>query len=191
MIKLEMLRKTYSQLRPFERATMRATAYATKNEPLFNALVAPSFADDCRATRIEYIFLFFGAFALHQSQNADALHHESKFQAGLSLKAGKADECAAWMADAEIFRRRRICWLIALEQLDRELGSSCMAFVRLIANVYCQEVFEEVDGDRKALKASPECSSALRSLRKLWNCYARNNPGVPNAKGKAAGAEDD
>lgn len=191
MTGLDALRKQYDRLTSFERAVMTAKAVETKNSALITALCPPTVHSAFHSTANELAFVSLAFIAVYESQRGETAFWKARsamqaIEHGEDRK-GKAnpkndDKLARWLGIMEEGQRHSIAWILALEELDAEVGGACTSFARSFAGEHCAKVFQS------AVKV--EYTDELNALRKMWNTIMQHKSNVPMAQ-IPADAEDD
>lgn len=164
MTKLQSLRKQYTHLKPFERAVMGSKAIASQDECLIEALKPPTMWDALHTCWYERVFELIAFIAVYESQKADreylssALRMNSKPNNGTRHRQYAQPE----RINMQITRHKSIAWITALEALDKERGTACMAAAYTISRSYIEYILEQ----NKTVKAN--CANELSELSEFW-----------------------
>lgn len=182
MSNLDVLRKQYEHLTPFERAVMVHEAAIRMDESAVDALEPPSLWDAFHMASHGRVFESIAFTAVHESQNADLMYwaamavivmferDEALFREDSSKNDAKIDECQKRM---DAGKRGRLAWLRALQALDDEIGSACLVSARISAGKYVANILDRAEGEEV------DHSAELSYLRELWTAGSQNSPDAP------------
>lgn len=176
MSDLDVLRKQYEHLTPYERAVMAMDAVSRRDESTIDALDPPSLWDAYHDIKAQLAFILLAFMATADSLRADGAAWAARALLSLEeAKREKADEARLHKGlDALVENdRRRVAWILALEALDRETGAACIAAADIFGNGHAREMLESAKGK------NIDFAGELESLRDAWKAISHSIAGAP------------
>jgi ATP-dependent helicase YprA (DUF1998 family) len=172
MATIESLRNEYKELTGRERAVMTAEAIARRDEESVEALTAPDVFKAYQSLCHEWFFITAGTIALVNSMKAGSAVTTNALLEQMceadERELGKAVESVQEkilsLEDRKELVRQRRAWLLALQALDGEARTACIASLKHIAGDYVERVLSE-DGE------PIDYSSELEHLRACWKAF--------------------